>query len=126
MQNYVKTDILDSQNIKSIDLKISENLVSYEEIIVGCATKRAIKECQNFKERDILEFKKECRLAYAALCEKILEKSPVNYKLVKGISCFDPRVAKNLDIGLKRLSITLDILLTHNWITGINADKIQS
>lgn len=123
MQNFVAANVFESTNLKSVDLKKSENLIFYNDINIGCATKRAIRECKNIKERDVLEFKKDCRQAYTALTEKLLERSPVNYKLVKGVSCLDPNVAQNLDIGAKRLSISLDILIENNWISGVDADK---
>lgn len=126
MQNFVLANVLESKNIKSVDLKKSENLLFYNDVSVGCATKRAINESKYVKERDILEFKKDCRQAYTALCEKLLERSPINYKLVRGISCLDPIVAQDLDIGAKRLSLSLDILIENNWISGVDADKILS
>nr|CAD7427635.1 unnamed protein product [Timema monikensis] len=59
------------------------------------------------------------------LCAKLLERSPLKYKLTKAISFLDPTVAVLKSTRSERLKSTLEIVLANNWITGVAADLVD-
>lgn len=56
-----------------------------------------------------------------------LIRSPLKYKLVKGISFCDPQIiTASINMANNRLKITLSIFVENNWLTGYLADRIES
>nr|CAD7573651.1 unnamed protein product [Timema californicum] len=85
----------------------------------------------------------DCKTCLQKLCAKLLERSPLKYKLTKAISFSDPAVAvlkltrserltSTLEIDpavavlkstrSERLTSTLEIVLANNWLTGVAAE----
>lgn len=126
MSRFVKPEIIESTtNVATLDLQLKVNILPANKIDLGYATKLALRNCQGVNEREVMEFRQDCCNAMSVLCQKLLEQSPLKYKLTKGISCFDPAVAKQPTIRNARLSTTLNTFVEHNWISGIQADTIQ-
>ncbi|KAJ8884064.1 hypothetical protein PR048_015921 [Dryococelus australis] len=97
-------------NVATLDLQKKANILPENKIELGV------------NERDVLEFRQDCCNDMIVLCEKLLEQSPLKYKLTKGISCFDPAIAKQPAIRNARLSTTLSTFVEHNWISVCDSD----
>nr|CAD7266391.1 unnamed protein product [Timema shepardi] len=76
-----------------------------------------LKFVNEVKDRDLLQFRTECRKCLQAFVSKIMIRSPLNYELTKSISCFDPAVAIRTEIANKRLSDALQMYVAYNWLT---------
>lgn len=119
------------EEIKSLkDLKILEkNYLSASEISIGIAAKSAINKANKtsgkMKALLILQFRESCKKALIKFIHKMLDKSPLNLRLTKAASCFDPKVAANPKIAQKRMELLLTILLENNWLSSSNVDKIM-
>ncbi|KAJ8878885.1 hypothetical protein PR048_019484 [Dryococelus australis] len=114
MVRFVKLEALASvQNITKIDLQKKENLPAVS-VNLGFATKAALNSARSVTEKDVLEFRVDCRNAMQALCCKMVEKSPLAYKLTKGILFLHPKIAMQPCIHDSRLSLTLSSLMENN------------
>nr|CAD7431290.1 unnamed protein product [Timema monikensis] len=69
--------------------------------------------------------RQDCKTCLQKLCAKLLERSPLKYKLTKAISFLDPTVAVLKSTRSERLKSTLEIVLANNWITGVAADLVD-
>lgn len=58
-----------------------------------------------------------------ACSQKIIERSPLKYKLTRGASCLDPVIALSPDLGPKRLTLALDALSENGWMSGLEAER---
>lgn len=52
-----------------------------------------------------------------------MERSPLRYKLTRGATCLDPACALLVEVGEKRLTIALEVLTEHQWLTGLEAER---
>ena len=127
MARIVKTKKLEavsSQNIY-LDLTNNENLLATENIGIGFEAKRLLKDAK-CSEKDKLLFKTDFRKFIVALIGKLLEKSPIKSRFVRGLSCFDPKVVRNFsDIAIKRVDIVLETLHESDKIKGEVADNAK-
>lgn len=126
MSRFVKAEIIESgQDLSKVDLTNKENLIAYKNVDLGFATRDTLRRTHGLKDRDILDFRRDCRKAMEALCQKLLQRSPLKFKLTKVISFRDPQVAAQSSIRDKYLATTLEIFVEHKWLSGIVADKVQ-
>lgn len=85
-----------------------------------------MKSIQNHgKINDLLitNFRRDASKGLRAFCSKILEKSPLAYKLTRWLSCLNPVVAANPELGPMRLKSLLGHLVENNWLDGVEADR---
>ncbi|KAH8022062.1 hypothetical protein HPB51_021514 [Rhipicephalus microplus] len=59
----------------------------------------------------------------AACAQKVVERSPLKYKLTVGAGCLDPVCALSLEAGPRRLTLALEVLSEHHWMTGLQAER---
>lgn len=69
------------------------------------------------------QFKKDCVAFVKACCQKVVERSPLKYKLTRGASCLDPTFALSPEAGPKRLTLALEVLSEQQWMTGLQAER---
>jgi hypothetical protein len=72
-----------------VDVKDSKVMVSHNDVDIGVAAKTELNKCK-LSQRDIMQFQMECRAFLSAMTAKILERSPVKYRLVRFVSCLVP------------------------------------
>nr|CAD7262749.1 unnamed protein product [Timema shepardi] len=101
------------------------NLLNAKYVDLGYATREAIRKTKGVSEKEILLFRQDCKTCLQKLCAKLLERSPLKYKLTKAISFLDPAVAVLKSTRSERLKSTLEIVLANNWITGVAADLVD-
>jgi len=72
------------------------------------------------------KFRMECLEFLSATADKIVERSPLKYSIVRAISCFVPsRVASKRFLSEKRLAELVQILYEKNHITSVVADSAK-
>lgn len=123
---FVKPEILTKADVQKLDLSKLDNLLPVKDVSLGYATKVAFrKQNQKLNDKDILVFKNDCRKHLIASVEKIRERSPLAYKLTKGITCFDPAVAAHTQVANERLGKALEYFVSKHWLSGVTADAID-
>lgn len=95
MERFVKSNLMEHvTDAKEADVAKIENLRQYTKVDVGFTANRIVKELlatKKISDKQNLEFRMACRSFLQSLVCKLLMKSPLNYKLVKNLSVFDPR-----------------------------------
>nr|CAD7571384.1 unnamed protein product [Timema californicum] len=126
MKRFVKSDKLDSaRSLLELGIFNETNLLNAKYVDLGYATREAIRKTKGVSEKEILLFRQDCKTCLQKLCAKLLERSPLKYKLTKAISFLDPAVAVLKSTRSERLKSTLEIVLANNWITGVAADLVD-
>nr|CAD7570004.1 unnamed protein product [Timema californicum] len=126
MKRFVKSDKLDSaRSLLELGIFNETNLLNAKYVDLGYATREAIRKTKGVSEKEILLFRQDCKTCLQKLCAKLLERSPLKYKLTKAISFLDPAVAVLKSTRGERLKSTLEIVLANNWITGVAADLVD-
>ncbi|XP_048512809.1 uncharacterized protein LOC125501482 [Athalia rosae] len=125
MSRFVKPEVLKAYSLTKIDLEKADNLLFAKDINLGYTTNDAFRHTKLVKPVDISRFREECRKCLRIFVTKILQKSPLKFPIVKAISCFNPAIAIKNDLSCKRLSTALEIFVESNWISGIQANKID-
>jgi len=103
-------------------LQQSDHFLHPRAVDVGFGTRSALSKCKNVSEIEVLQFRKECKQALKTFALKLMNRSPLKYKLTKYITCFDPCVAAGLNSENIMTSL-LSHLENNNWISGAAADE---
>ena len=94
MRRFIKSSILDeaatTEKLIHIDVAKSENHCSHKKIDVGFGADMELKKAK-VSDRDVLQFRMECKEFLMASLKKLLDKSPIVYSLVRHMSALDPR-----------------------------------
>ena len=130
LARFIKREVLSaadtSAKMMKIDLKLSENLCSYKEIDIGVAASAQLLSSK-VSDRARLEFRMECRQFLSAMCSKIIERSPLKFKLVKYASSVDPAsVVKGGTVDEQNFAGVVDILFSSNNIAAKVADAAKN
>lgn len=125
IEKVVKQEHLDSvkKRIEKVDFSPS-NLIPVKHVDLGFATKDALKKCLPTTDLEKLNLKKDIRDAVIAMAKKIIEKSPIQYKMSKAITCLDPSVVKS-GATENHVNKCLEELVEKKWLTGIKADAVK-
>lgn len=127
VNRFVKPEVVSTAATLK-DLKFTEkNLLEVGLVDIGIATKHAIskatKKYGKLKDQTIHSFRDNCKKALLKFSTKMLEKSPLRYRLTKGLSAFDPKVVENFPVAKSRMDLLLRILLESNWVSSSIVDK---
>ena len=104
-----------------MDVLNQENQNSYNQIDVGFAVELELKEVigkQLVSERQVLDFKMECRGMLQTIVSRIHKKSPLTYTLVRNLNSLDPcEIIKNdEDKSCERFKRVLNVLHACNKV----------
>lgn len=126
---FLKRSFLDSVSVSQISTKHLDdknNIRLAKNIDLGFAVRDSIRSCRDkLSDKDLLIFRQECLTSFIATCKKLLERSPLQYKLTKAVSFLDPRIACDHEIFKQRFIMCLEIFVQHGWFSGIEADEID-
>lgn len=127
MNRFVKSEVLSAaKNIHVIDVSENKNLQDVKKIDLGYATREAVSKVRSkISDREILEFRQQCRTGLQNTCEKLQIRSPLTFLLVKGISCLDPAVAVIPANRDARIRLALNDFVKKRQISGVVADKVE-
>lgn len=126
MSSFVKPEIMEKEKITEIDVLDKTKLIGAKKINLGFSTREAIRSIDKFNDKDILIFRTDCQLILQTICLKLLVKSPIKYKMVKGISFCDPSIiVSSVKVANFRFKTTLEIFVENHWVSGIVGDKLE-
>ena len=115
MHKFVEKSVLDSTDtmykIANLDVLDKQNHKVATEIDIGFAAKAILTTLAKSKavnERGVLEFRMDCTQFISHVTSKILERSPMKYKLVRSFYCLNPQ--KMIDLP-EACSKTFEIVL---------------
>ena len=99
LQRFVKKEIIagadSTLKLTKIDVKAKENWLSYKNIDLGVAANVELGLCK-VSDRDIMQLRIECLQFLSDMAAKIIERSPLKYRLVRFASSITPTVSSTL------------------------------
>lgn len=114
-----------SQNLINLNLDDKQNLLPLEKTDIGYEAKRLLKDAK-CSPRDELAFKSDFQKLIVQTVMKLLDKSPIKIRFVRGLTCFDPKVIINFsEIASNRVDIVLETLNETDKIKGEVADRAK-
>lgn len=130
LSRIVKSSKLNAANtalkLVSIDLNESDNLLQVSNIDLGFQTAKYLKEVRA-SEVEVLRFQTECQKMLKALIAKLVERSPLKYKTVRGLSCLDPAmILLQPDCANLRMKCLLGVLYEANRVSENVAEKAKN
>ena len=126
---FIKKEVLENADtpLKLIKLEVSkkENQCAVELVNLGTATKDVLRKSStnDVKKK---QFKKECVLMLAAILEKIQERSPLKYAIVRYASCLSPlKMVRKKETSIQMFNVLADKLFSGQWISARIADEAK-
>lgn len=133
MQKIVKSDVIiqsAGSKLFSIDMDDKNVYLTYSKVDIGFSTDRALKVAvkeKKLSDRQVMEFKIDCRNFITKLIKKLLDKCPVTYSLVRNLSMLNPKeMLSNGDLCKVKLKRTLTYLVNCNRLPERDCDEIIS
>jgi hypothetical protein len=106
--------------IIKVDVSSSEQTVSSNQVDVGIVTKRELsklKEEKEISQREKLEFDMSCKAFLCHTTEKLLEKCPLKFAVVRHLTCLDPQVmAGQIETSVKLFESLLTCLIDNQRV----------
>ena len=120
MQRFVKKEVLSEAS--TADKSIH---VNYKKIDIGFLTEKAVKDSVGVSERQVLEFRLQCKTFLIELLRKLVTKCPPSYSLVRNLSALNPReMASNVDHCISRFKKVVTQLVSVRRIKESDCDAI--
>ena len=98
MRRFIKKEVLSaassSDKVVKVDVTKNDNHLPYKKIDIGFLAERAVASSGSL-ERQILEYRMECKAFLIAVVKKMLDKSPLTYSLARNMACLNPRNMAN-------------------------------
>ncbi|XP_011873059.1 PREDICTED: uncharacterized protein LOC105564901, partial [Vollenhovia emeryi] len=123
---FVKKEVLEKEtSIDRINLNNNANIILPKNLKLGFVVRSEFKKQKEIKEFEIKSFKDDCVIILKLICQKIIAKSPIKYKLCKGITFCDPQLLSySLSQALRRLEIVLEIFQEKKWLSYTECDEL--
>ena len=134
MARFVKKDVLDGAStvlkLMEIDISKKENLVTAKNVGTGFAAKQTVQDVerqQKASARQILEFRSQSITSLQSVANKLIERCPLKYPVVRYLSCLDPRVmARDTGDAVDKMTKLLDKLIRLKQATAEQCDTALS
>lgn len=130
MNRFLKSELVGEATsaLKILKLKPTdkEQQVDYQKVDVGFVAQKFLKEqSSKLSERQVLQFKMECKDFLARTVAKLLDKTPINYRLVRSMSCLDPRLmASEKESCVNKMKRILEILVEARRLKSAECDEV--
>ena len=116
--------------VKLTEIDISgDNVKSAKSVDVGIATKRELASLLSEKKitaKQELQFMAECKEFLIRSTEKLLQKCPLKYKIVRCLRCLDPRImAGSVESSVKLFGRLLNCLIDAKRVKEMDADGLK-
>ena len=98
------------------------NFLPFGEIEIGFETSKKFKQCKGLSQQQFATFRQNCRKSLQKFVLKLIDLSPLKYKLTEAVSSLDPSIAVQ-NVGKQRFKTLLQILNDSNWIDCTCSDK---
>lgn len=93
MRKFIKSDIIDkatsADRLVKIDIEDTNNQLIYKKIDIGFKAEEKLKVV-TASDKQLMEFRMECKAFLVALLNKLKVKCPISYSLVRNLSCLNP------------------------------------
>lgn len=119
----VMTEATSITKLLRIDVEDAAVYTELEKVDVGRAAEKILKCCKA-SAKCILEFRYECRKFLVNMILKVMERSPLRYPVVRGLSCFDPTEMSKTDTCLGKLKIVLNCLIDNKLLSEHKRDIV--
>lgn len=127
LEKFIKKSVLEEATTAAKLSKI-DVLEKEKKVDVGFACKILLQEAQAKKKASplqVLEFQNECIVLLQKLTNKLLEHCPLQYAIVRQLTCMDPRyMAKNPDSAISKCSGLLQQLISKKLESPDSCDTI--
>lgn len=93
LMKFLKCSILSAKGIVGllkVDVDNVENHIPLEKVDIGYKAEQIIKNSR-VSSRDVFQFRMECKQFLISATKKVLERSPLKFVFVRGLSSLDPR-----------------------------------
>lgn len=93
LENFLKRPVVESStpaSLLKLDLFCEKDEKNTKHVGVGFAATEALKKA-DISETKIIEFKSQCKTFYRSAAQKILERSPLMFCLVRNLDCLNPK-----------------------------------
>lgn len=132
MARFIKSDVIANANtvskLMSVDVADKNNLAYVSKVDVGFCADKILKNLLSTKkisEKREWEFRMDCRKALQSLAEKLQDKSPLHYTLVRNMDCLDPRrMVENGETCINKLKILLKVMTEAKKIDENDCDDV--
>ena len=111
-----------------IDIGDKKNHKSYKQIDLGYSTEKLLMEAVKkggLSEKQVMEFRIDCRTFLISTLMKVLMKCPLTYSLVRNMSALDPReMANNPSVCREKMKKVLNVLVNAGKTKEQHCDDI--
>lgn len=130
MAIFIKKEVLQkASNVYKIDVEEKENHVLAQHIKLGFSVQAELKKAStnsDVSEKDRCIFKNQCKVMLIKFCQKLLERSPLKYKLCKAITFCDPLLlVEHQDICIRRMQMAFALFIEKRRISTRDCDVIE-
>lgn len=133
MNRFVKEDVMANATsylkLAEINVLSAEQVKAAKLIDVGLATKRelsALRHNKKITQAQELEFIVQCKSFLTRSTEKLLEKCPIKYPIVRSMRCLDPQVlAGSVSSSVKLFGRLLNCLINAERVNEMDADSLK-
>ena len=128
MCKVIKPEVLDkartASKLSAVNVSDSSLHMAHNKLDVGFLTQKAV-TAANASDRSVLEFRMECKDFIVKILTKLLEKSPISFKLLRALSCLNPcLMVSNPASCRSNFKVVMDSLLQSNRVTELNCEAI--
>ena len=118
MERFIKPECIKPL----VDVIKDANLLPFGEIEIGFETSKEFRQSKSLSQQQFATFRQNCRKGLKKFVLKLMDRSPLKYKLTEAVSSLDPSIAVQ-NVGKQRFKTLLQILNDSNWIDCTCSDK---
>ena len=120
LERFIKKSVMDKATSKA---KLAKDGVNEKVTFlptkngdIGFATRKILRDVQTeqkVSDGQVFEFKNYCILFLQSLATKLLERCPLQYQVVRYLTCLDPRImVGNPDQAIRKMTELLENMMT--------------
>src|SRR5215813_6861151 len=125
-ESYEK--ISKAENLCKFDFRDPNNHNAKSKVSLGFSADQILKEKflkKEVSQGEVFTLKKDCQQAILVMLQHLLKKCPINYSVVRNVSCIDPRLmANNPEKSQNRMKNILMVLTQNKRILQKDCDNI--
>ena len=129
LSRCVKSSVLEQSNtvkkMLKIDLNDRSNLVVYNYVDIGIVTKSILNQSK-VSEKEKVDFQVECRQMCVTVALKLMEKSPLNYKMTRAATALNPSLILNNPYFERKKDVDTELILIlyeAGRLRGVSGDR---
>jgi hypothetical protein len=125
-EKFVKSSVMGSvtmSNITEVELK-DENLKAVKDVQINFAAKEALKAI-GASDAKTAEFKQDCKTLFKSIAVKLIQRSPLQFKIVRDLDCLNPRkIAMSEGRSLNKFESLLSHLCKLKMVNVTECDEL--